>query len=118
MGPLFYRADSLVDGDTDELDNACFRNIDHVGIVYDVTADGTPIILECTNAYSNGIMGKCGISTASGTQYSIGGASTPFGVVRGAYLGYRNVMCARHPVAFGHTGNVPSSFSKYRGLGE
>ncbi len=115
---VFYRAESIIDGDTDDLEESSFRNITHVGIVYDLTAAGVPIIAECTNVYSNHIMGKCGISTAGGAFYGVGGATTPFGVVRGANLGFRNVMCARHPVAFGHTGNVPAAFAPYRQKGE
>lgn len=115
---VFYRSDSIVDGDTDQLENASFRFITHVGLVYDITADGVPIILECTNAYSNKVMGKCGISKNDGAQYSVTKPSHPFGNVRGANLGYRNVMCARHPATFGHTGNVPSSFAAYRGADE
>lgn len=115
---VFYRAESLIDGDTDDLEESSFRNITHVGIVYDLTAAGDPIIAECTNVYSNDIMGKCGISTADGAIHNVKGATSPFGVVRGANLGFRNVMCARHPVAFGHTGNVPASFEPYRQKGE
>ncbi len=70
-----------------------------------VNSDGTFTIMECTNAYTANI-GKCGISTASGV--------TTFGLVRGSNLNYRVEMCARHPAAYGHGGNVPSKFTPYR----
>ena len=102
---VFYRADSITDGDTDELEATNFRNITHVGVVYNVNSDGTLTIMECTNAYTANI-GKCGISTASGV--------TTFGLVRGSNLNYRVEMCARHPSAYGDGGNVPTKFTPYR----
>ena len=113
---VFYRSESIVDDDIDQLENANFRYITHAALVCDITADGVPILLECTNAgYSNGVMGRCGVTADEGIKETKMGK---FGSLRGANLGFRNVMCARHPVAFGHTGNVPSSFSAYRGVDE
>lgn len=108
---VFYRTESLIDGDKDELEEASFRNISHVGVVYKLTADGIPIIMECTTVYSKAL-GKCGIDKVSGSS-----VPSRFGLIRGANLEYRVVMCARHPVAYGHSGNVPSMFYKYRGTG-
>lgn len=111
---VFYRAESITDGDKDATEESSFRNISHVGIVYDKTTEGYPIILECTNVYSNKVMGKCGSSPNNGVVYGTS-AVTTFGKIRGANLGFRNVMCARHPAAFGHNSNVPLSFKTYRG---
>lgn len=78
-----------------------------------MTANNVPIIMECTSEYSGGAIGKCGIQASEGKRGA--GAPTRFGVIRGANLNYRVAMCARHPVAYGHTGNVPNAFTPYRG---
>lgn len=113
---VFYRATSISDDVTDDLEQTSFRYITHVGLVYDVV-DGTPIIAECTSAgtYSNGCIGRCGVtstsySTSTGASKTLGS----LGLTRGAGLTNRIVMCARHPAAFGVTGNVPSAFTTYK----
>lgn len=113
---VFYRSDSISDGYNDELEQTSFRCITHVGIVYDVV-DGTPIIMECTSAgtYSNGCIGRCGITgnsfvTSSDESKTLGA----LGLTRGAGLTNRVVMAARHPAAFDVSGNVPTKFSTYK----
>lgn len=113
---IFYRATSISDESTDELEQTSFRYITHVGIVYDII-DGTPIIAECTSAgtYANGCIGRCGVTTTSYTT-STGASKTlgALGLTRGAGLTNRIVMCARHPAAFDVAGNVPSTFTTYK----
>ena len=113
---VFYRSDSISDGDNDELEQTSFRYITHVGVVYDIV-DGTPIIMECTSAgtYSNGCIGRCGITknaytTSSSDEKTLGA----LGLTRGAGLTNRVVMAARHPAAFGNQGNVPAKFEIYK----
>lgn len=113
---VFYRSESISDDNNDVLEQTSFRYITHVGIVYDIV-DGTPIIAECTSAgtYSNGCIGRCGVTktsykTSAGTLKTLGS----LGLTRGAGLTNRIVMCARHPVAFGATGNVPTKFASYK----
>lgn len=102
---VFYRTESEIDGDTDELEQSSFRNITHVGLVYDLDEDGIPLILECSSAYSKAI-GKASLSAKHNVS--------TFGLVRGAGLTYRVVMAARHPAAWGLTSNVPNKFITYR----
>ena len=113
---VFYRSDSISDGHNDELEQTSFRYITHVGIVYDVVG-GIPIIMECTSegTYSNGCIGRCGITkksfkTNTGDIKNLGA----LGLTRGAGLTNRIVMVARHPSAYGITGNVPAEFSVYK----
>lgn len=99
---VFYRSESLTDGDTDELEATSFRNISHVGVVYEKTGD-LVTIMEYTNVYTAD-MGKCILD-----------GGTTFGMVRAANLGFREVMCARHPAADpSFIGNVPTKFEPYR----
>lgn len=100
---VFYRSDHISDGDTDGLEQSSFRYITHVGLVYNLTENG-PTIAECTNAFSSAL-GKSGL----------GNDVTKFGNVRAAGQEQRVVMAARHPVAWGHKGNVPTNFTTYRG---
>lgn len=113
---VFYRSDSISDGDNDELEQTSFRYITHVGIVYDIV-DNTPIIMECTSSgtYSNGCIGRCGVTksayiTSADTEKTLG----TLGLTRGAGLTNRVVMAARHPAAFGNQGNVPVKFDIYK----
>lgn len=99
---VFYRSESLVDGDTDALESTSFRNISHVGIVYERSGD-LITIMEYTNVYTAD-MGKCILD-----------GGTTFGMVRAANLGFREVMCARHPASDpAFVGNVPEQFESYR----
>lgn len=98
---VFYRSKDVSDGETDGLEQSSFRYITHVGIVYNRAEDGTLTILESSSAYK-ACIGKSGL----------GDDVTAFGNVRGAGQEQRVVMCARHPVAFGKGGNVPSKFDK------
>ncbi len=100
---IFYRSRSITDGDTDTLEQTSFKYITHVAVVYAVTEDG-PVVAESTNAFT-AALGKSGLSAMV----------TKFGNVRGADLENRVVMAARHPAAFGAGGNVPASFTTYRG---
>ena len=100
---VFYRSDHISDGDTDWLEQSSFRYITHVGLVYAVGENG-PTIAESTNAFS-AALGKSGLNNDV----------TLFGNVRASGQEQRVVMAARHPVAWGHKGNVPSNFTKYRG---
>lgn len=101
---VFYRADNISDEDKDELEQTSFRYITHVGIVLEKDVDGL-IIAESSSVYS-AALGSCGY----GEEFS------KFARVRAASVENRVVMCARHPAAFGHQGNVPSKFSLYRGV--
>lgn len=102
---VFYRTESINDGDSDEEEATNFRNITLAGIVYDVNSDGTLTVMECSTVYSNKI-GKCGLSPASGLS--------TFSILRGSNLNFRVAMCARHPAAYGDGGNVPVKFETYR----
>lgn len=101
---VFYRSDHISDKDDDGLEQSSFRYITHVGVVYDITEYG-PIIIESSNAYVAAI-GKAGF----------GDNMSSFSNIREAGIEQRVVMAARHPVAWGHIGNVPSNFTKYRGV--
>lgn len=101
---IFYRGDHISNGDNDGLEQSSFRHITHVGIVYDLTENG-PTIMESTNAFKAGI-GKSGL----------GDDVTKFGNVRGAGQEQRVVMAARHPAAYGAPCNVPTKFTKYKGV--
>lgn len=102
---VFYRTESEIDGDKDELEQTSFKNITHVGLVYDIDLEtNCPIIIECSSAYSASI-GKCSINSSQ---------VTTFGLVRGAGLTTRIVMAARHPAAFNTNSNVPNYFEIYR----
>lgn len=113
---VFYRSDSISDSYNDALEQTSFRYITHVGVVYDIV-DGTPIIAESTSSgtYSNGCIGRCGVTTTSYTT-STGITKTlgSLGLTRGAGLSNRIVMVARHPAAFGVEGNVPTAFVVYK----
>ena len=100
---VFYRGDDISDGDSDGLEQSSFRYITHVGVVYNVTEYG-PTIMECSSAFS-ATLGKSGL----------GNDVTKFGNVRAAGQEQRVVMAARHPAAWGHTGNVPTNFTTYKG---
>ena len=99
---VFYRGNHISDSDNDGLEQSSFKYITHVGIVYSIGPNG-PTIAESTNAYSASV-GKSGLNDDT----------TLFGNVRGAGQEQRVVMAARHPVAWGHKGNVPNKFTKYR----
>lgn len=98
---VFYRTTSEIDGDSDNLEQTDFRKITHVGLVYDIDEDKIPIIMDCSSLYAN-TLGKMSLSEKSGV--------TTFGLIRGADLTSRVVMCARHPAL----GNVPSTIKEYR----
>lgn len=102
---VFYRTESEVDGDTDALEQTSFRNITHVGIVYDLDENGIPVIIECSSAYTAAI-GKASLSPKA--------VSSTFGKVRGAHLTTRVVMAARHPYAWGIEKDLPQNFTTYR----
>lgn len=102
---VFYRADDISDEDKDANVNRAFRNISHVGIVYDMV-DGEPTIMECTNVYDDPYaLGKINMNGDTNSE-----------VARSAFLHNQTVMVARHPVAYGKGGNVPSKFTVYRGI--
>ena len=103
---VFYRTENEVDDDHDNLEQTSFRNITHVGIVYDLDENGIPMIIECSSAYTADI-GKASLSPNFGTI-------STFGLVRGAHLTSRIVMAARHPIAWGKGCNVPEYFETYR----
>lgn len=113
---IFYRTDSMLDGDKDQLEQTYFRNISHVAIVYDKDANGNLVLMECTDTYKKSL-GKCGL-LASGSQTLESGHTlsvSDLGRARAANLDCRVVMCARHPAANPtFTGNVPSKFTSYR----
>lgn len=102
---VFYRTESEVDGDTDNLEQTSFRNITHVALVYDIDADGIPLIIECSSAYKTAI-GKASLSP----EFDL----STFGKVRGAHLTSRVCMAARHPAAWSIEGNTPLYFETYR----
>ena len=105
----FYTANSYVDDTRDNREAKSFRNIDHVGIVFERNDDSHSVtIIECHGGYTNKI-GRCCISETAG-----GVNPTRYALVRGAGLNYRVAMCARHPAAFGHPDNVPAAFTSYR----
>lgn len=98
---VFFEAGRLDDGDTDEFEKSVFRNINHVGIVSNVTnkANGDITIFECSPFYSSQI-GSCKLSASSNAS-----------IVRSAHLMSRIVFVARHPAAFDNGGNVPDKFT-------
>lgn len=100
---VFYRSRDITDGTNNALEQTSFKYITHVGIVYAVNEYG-PMIAESSDFYTAGV-GRCGI-----------GGSSALGITRAADLDNRVVMAARHPVAWGQGGNVPSSFTLYRGI--
>lgn len=102
---VFYRTDNEVDGDNDNLEQTSFRNITHVGIVYDIDEDGIPLIIESSSAYKAAI-GCCSLSPEFGVS--------TFGLVRGAHLTSRICMAARHPAAWNIEGSTPLYFETYR----
>lgn len=113
---IFYRTDSMVDGNTDQLEQTYFRNISHVVIVYDKDTNGNLVLMECTNTYARSL-GKCGLLTSGSQTLESGRTLTisDLGRARAANLDCRVVMCARHPAANPtFTGNVPSAFTSYR----
>lgn len=106
---VFYRSVSLVDDTMNNKESKSFRNIDHVGIVYERNESSNSVtILECHTGYTNKI-GRCCI-TADAENINL----SAYALVRGSGLNYRVAMCARHPAAFGHADNVPAKFTKYR----
>ncbi len=106
---VFYRSTSMVDDTRDNREAKSFRNIDHVGIVFERNDDSHSVtIIECHGGYTNKI-GRCCISKTAGEVNP-----TRYALVRGAGLNYRVAMCARHPAAFGHPDNVPAAFTSYR----
>ena len=95
----------LIQLTTDNLEQTSFRNITHVALVYDIDADGIPLIIECSSAYKAAI-GKASLSPEFGVS--------TFGLVRGAPLTSRVCMAARHPAAWNVEGNTPLYFETYR----
>lgn len=92
----------------DALMNRAYRNISHVGIVYDFDNEGFPIIADCTDYYAApNCIGKT----------SLGNTSSTFSRVKAAHERNTVVMVARHPAAFGFSRNMPNpkKFSEYRG---
>lgn len=102
---VFYRTDNEIDGDHDNLEQTSFRNITHVGVVYDLDEDGIPLIAECSSAYSADL----GCASLS-PNFDL----STFGLVRGAHLTSRVIMAARHPAAWNKNSNVPEHFEIYR----
>ena len=102
---VFYRTESEIDGDTDNLEQTSFRNITHVALVYDIDVDGIPLIIECSSAYKAAI-GKASLSPEFGVS--------TFGLVRGSHLTSRVCMAARHPAAWNVKSNIPLYFETYR----
>lgn len=101
---VFYRADDISDENEDILANRAFRNITHVGIVYDIDENGEPTIMDCTNSYINpSALGQTSLNS-----------STAYAIAKSAYQHNQTVMVARHPAAYGKGGNVPSEFKPYR----
>lgn len=94
--------------DDDATINKAFRNIGHVGVVYDFDEDGYPIVADCTDAYSSPIViGKTRI-----------GSSENFSKAKASSERNYTVMVARHPAAFGAIDKdhqVPDYFKAYRG---
>ena len=88
----------------DALVNRLFRNISHVGIVYDFNS-GYPVIADCTDSYTNpNVIGRTSMASSSA-----------FARIKASYERNNVVMVARHPAAFGKGGNIPSEFTPYRG---
>ena len=88
----------------DALVNRLFRNISHVGIVYDFDS-GYPVIADCTDSYSNpNVIGRTSMASSSA-----------FARTKASYERNNVVMVARHPAAFRRGGNIPDKFTAYRG---
>lgn len=109
---VFYRTQSEQDNNDDEVEQAVFRNITHVGIVYDVDKKGKPIIIESSDAWAANL-GFIGLDEK---VKKLNGDVSYYGVIRAVNYERRVVMAARHPAAFGFGGNVPTEFTKYRGV--
>ena len=101
---IFYRCPHISDDDTDGLEHSSFRYITPVAIVRSVDEYG-PYVMESTNAYAYAI-GRSGL----------GENATDFGHIWASGLSQRVSMVASHPAAWGNGGNVPNSFTKYRGV--
>lgn len=104
---VFYHTQSEIDGEDDEVEQAVFRGITHVGIVYDFDSDNNPVVFESTDAWSNG-MGFIGLGEHSKLK--------DYSRIRAVGYHSRTVMCARNPIAFGYGSNVPDTIEKYRGV--
>ena len=100
---VFYRSRNITDGTNNTLEQTSFKYITHVGIVYAINEYG-PMIAESSDFYTAGV-GRCGV-----------GGNSALGITRAADLDNRVVMAARHPIAWGNGGNVPSNFTAYRGI--
>lgn len=75
-----------------------WRNIAHVFMVYDISADGNITLVECTD-YSTPIMLREQNSTYNDAR------------TRFVYLMQNTVFCARLPSAWTGTGNVPNAIT-------
>lgn len=103
-GDIVFTESTIVNDDNDsEFVRHGFKNITHVLIVSRIDENGRPVFIDCTDAANGETMPitSCGV-------YS----SYDFDKLRGAYTEENIVMCARHPVAFGYTSNVPENIER------
>lgn len=99
---VFFKAKRLNDGEGDEAEAGAFRNISHLGLIYDVShiSDGMIGFIECTDVYdASKPIQRTRPWEDLKTYYS-----------RAINLESRICMVARHPAAFGITNPVPNKF--------
>ena len=98
---VFFRTPSITDRKNDATEWMSFRNINHVAIVSRIDASGNPVFAEAIETFdSSPIMLE-----------SIEPIANAWQAPRCSALMRWAVMCARHPVAFGKGGNVPSNIT-------
>ena len=101
VGDIWFTGDKTLAPNVSGYNAAAWRNITHVGMVYDVQyVDGHKVIewIECTDAFGDDIAIEKDKLTDEDEFYK--------------FMAYRvhanHVFCARLPVAFGYSGNVPA----------
>ena len=101
IGDIWFTGDKTLAPNISGYNAAAWRNITHVGMVYDVQwVDGQKVIewIECTDAFGDDIAIEKDKLTDADDFYKMM-----------AYRVHANhVFCARLPIAFGHSANVPS----------
>ena len=104
VGDIWFTGDKHLEPNISGYNAAAWRNITHVGMVYDVRyVDGKKVLewIECTNAFGDDIAIEKNKLTDADDFYK--------------FMAYRvlanHVFCARLPIAFGISPNVPSKIS-------
>lgn len=104
IGDIWFTGDAHLTPNVSGYNAAAWRNITHVGMVYDVQyVDGKKVIewIECTSAFGDDIAIEKNKITDEDEFYK--------------FMAYRvlanHVFCARLPIAFGISSNVPNKIT-------